>query len=172
MRPPSGGSGRHSGKTAIRRSVLSTRRLLSAADQDAAAARIGAALRPLLEQAGRVASYSPLPFEPRPPLLVEALLPVLLPDGELDWEVAGVRRGVAAIADVDLVLVPSVAVDRTGVRLGRGGGSYDRALARTSARTVALLHDGELVDVLPAEPHDVRVGWVVTPSGGLVGLPA
>ncbi|MDP9434675.1 MAG: 5-formyltetrahydrofolate cyclo-ligase, partial [Actinomycetota bacterium] len=62
-------------------------------------------------------------------------------------------------------------------RLGRGGGSYDRSLARVAAggrgRTVALLHDGELLDRLPREEHDVPVQAVVTPSGGLreVGRP-
>lgn len=172
MRARSGGAGRGSGKAAIRSSVLQARRLLTADEQDLAAARTEAALRPLLAQAQRVASYSPLPFEPRPPLVPGALLPVLLPDGDLDWEVEGVRRGASALAAVDLVIVPAVAVDRSGVRLGRGGGSYDRALARTTATTVALLHDGELVEVLPVEPHDVRVGWVVTPARGLVGLPA
>ena len=158
-------------KYAVRRSVLAARRALPEPVLARAAASLAAALAPLLETAARTASYRPLPGEPRPPELPGALLPVLLPDGDLDWERDGQRLGVAAVADVDLVLVPAVAVDRTGVRLGRGGGSYDRALARTAARTVALLHDGELVDALPREPHDVRVGWVVTPSLGLVGLP-
>lgn len=168
----SGAAGRHSTKAAIRSSVLAARRGLTEDALAAGAERTAAALRPLLQQAERVASYSPLAFEPRPPHVEGALLPVLLPDGDLDWEVDGVRRGASAVAGVDLVIVPAVAVDRSGVRLGRGGGSYDRALARTGAVTVALLHDGELLDALPAEPHDVRVGWVVTPSLGLVGLTA
>lgn len=67
--------------------------------------------------------------------------------------------------------MPAVAVDRTGLRLGRGGGSYDRALARVGPAilTVALLYDGELVSRLPAEPHDQRVRAAVTPSGGWSG---
>jgi 5-formyltetrahydrofolate cyclo-ligase len=73
-----------------------------------------------------------------------------------------------------MVVVPAVAVDARGVRLGRGGGSYDRALARVAPDTlvVALLHDGEVVEELPYEPHDRRVDAVITPSGGLVMLPA
>lgn len=172
MEPSGGEAGRHSAKSAIRSSLLAARRDLTEDTLEASARRTAAALRPLLAQAARIASYTPLPFEPRPPLVEGALLPVLLDDGDLDWEVEGVRRGVAAVAGVDLVIVPAVAVDRSGVRLGRGGGSFDRALARTGAVTVALLHDGELLDALPVEPHDVRVGWVVTPSRGLVGLPA
>jgi 5-formyltetrahydrofolate cyclo-ligase len=110
------------------------------------------------------------------------LLPVLLPDLDLDWAVydgalvparfglrepSGPRLGPAAIGSAALVVVPAVAVDRRGVRLGRGGGSYDRALARVPAGTmiVAALYDGELVDALPADPHDVRVTAVATPSG-------
>lgn len=117
------------------------------------------------------------------------LLPVLLEDLDLDWAVydgtlvpgrrglaepAGPRLGRAAVTEASLVVVPAVAVDRRGVRLGRGGGSFDRALARVPPGTtvVALLHDGELLDEsLPAEPHDRRVSAVITPALGLVALP-
>ena len=64
--------------------------------------------------------------------------------------------------------MPALTVDRTGIRLGYGGGCYDRALARArpDALLVALLRDGELVaDPLPAEPHDRRVHAVAMPSG-------
>ena len=72
----------------------------------------------------------------------------------------------------DVVVVPALAVDRGGVRLGRGGGYYDRALrhVRPDARLVALVFDDELVDALPVEPHDRRVTAVVTPSGGWLDL--
>ncbi|MFB6395191.1 5-formyltetrahydrofolate cyclo-ligase, partial [Polymorphospora sp. 2-325] len=75
--------------------------------------------------------------------------------------------GPAAVGAADLVVVPAVAVDRRGLRLGRGGGSYDRALARVAPATltVALLHDGELLDAVPAEEHDRPVHAVITPSG-------
>jgi 5-formyltetrahydrofolate cyclo-ligase len=144
---------------------------------------------------GTVAGYVPMPGEPGGARLPEALgavcarllLPVVLPDRDLDWaryagdlvpaslapaaagllEPAGPRLGPAAITEADLVVVPALAVDRTGVRLGRGGGSYDRALARVAPGTllVAALYDGELVDRLPADPHDVRVHAVATPAG-------
>jgi 5-formyltetrahydrofolate cyclo-ligase len=70
--------------------------------------------------------------------------------------------------------MPALSVDRAGVRLGRGGGYYDRALlhARPDAVLVALVFDDEFVDELPAEPHDRRVTAVVTPSGGWQALPA
>jgi 5-formyltetrahydrofolate cyclo-ligase len=75
---------------------------------------------------------------------------------------------VAAIGTVDLVLVPALAVARSsGVRLGRGGGSYDRVLTRIRPGTpaLALLYPGELVDGVPSEPHDQRVSGVVTVDG-------
>ncbi|MFB9237189.1 5-formyltetrahydrofolate cyclo-ligase [Plantactinospora siamensis] len=119
------------------------------------------------------------------------LLPVLRSDLDLDWatytgpaglhaagyglrEPTGARLGRSAISSAGLVVVPAVAVDRRGVRLGRGGGSYDRALRRVTpgVPVVALLHEGELLDAVPALPHDVRVDAVVTPAGGLVRLPA
>ena len=123
---------------------------------------------------------------------VRVLLPVLLPDLDLDWAAddgtaactptvhgpacssrPGRRSGRMALALADVVLVPALAVDRSGIRLGYGGGCYDRALARVApgALVVALLHDGELTDEpLPAEPHDRPVDAVATPSG-VVRLP-
>ncbi|MBA9003488.1 5-formyltetrahydrofolate cyclo-ligase [Thermomonospora cellulosilytica] len=125
------------------------------------------------------------------------LLPRLLPDGDLDWasyegpdslaprgpmqgnggsgalgmlEPTEPPRGPEAIRAADVILVPALAVDRTGMRLGRGGGSYDRALARVGPQilTIGLVYDDELVDSLPAEPHDQRLRAAVTPSRGLV----
>lgn len=120
------------------------------------------------------------------------LLPVV-PDapGPLDWaeytgtsglvtgrfrgvlEPGGPRLGARAVGEADLVLLPALAVDRRGVRLGRGAGYYDRSLVFTTrdTRLVAVIRDTELVDRLPAEPHDVRMTGVLTPGRGLVELP-
>ncbi len=65
------------------------------------------------------------------------------------------------------MLVPALLVDRHGTRLGKGGGSFDRALARATGLTIALVHDDEVVDLLPAEPHDVPVRAIATPSTGV-----
>ncbi|MEV4274273.1 5-formyltetrahydrofolate cyclo-ligase [Actinoplanes xinjiangensis] len=89
-------------------------------------------------------------------------------------EPAGPRLGVEAVCSVDLLLVPALAVGGDGTRLGRGGGSYDRVLARLpepGPLVVALLHDGEDVDFVPAEPHDRRVHAVITPTGGFARRP-
>lgn len=77
-----------------------------------------------------------------------------------------------AIAEAGTVLVPALAVDRAGRRLGRGAGFYDRSLplAAPHARLVAVVRDDELVEHLPAEPHDVAMTHALTAGRGLVLL--
>lgn len=115
------------------------------------------------------------------------LLPVTVGRAPLDWagfggredlvpgphgllEPAGPRRGAEAIGEATVVVVPALAVTAGGIRLGRGGGHYDRSLPLASAATriVALVADDELVTELPAEPHDVRVHAVWRPTAGLL----
>jgi 5-formyltetrahydrofolate cyclo-ligase len=128
--------------------------------------------------AGTVAAYVPFGTEPGgdlPGALVAAgkrvLVPVLLPDNDLDWTwwPAGAPLGVDAVLGVDLLLVPGLAVSADGVRLGRGGGSYDRVLARVAGRVAAavVLYEGEVLaaGAVPAEPHDQRVHAVITSAG-------
>ncbi len=66
--------------------------------------------------------------------------------------------------EIDLVIVPGMAFTRSGVRLGRGRGYYDRYLARPSlhARTIGVCFAGSLVDAIPAEPHDIRMDRVIS----------
>jgi len=64
-----------------------------------------------------------------------------------------------------LVLTPAVACDRSGVRLGRGGGFYDRMLARSGKAAVAVVYACQLAESLPREPHDLKVGFAVTEKG-------
>lgn len=68
---------------------------------------------------------------------------------------------------LDLVLAPGVAFDRLGGRLGQGGGDYDRLLSRLrpDCPTIGWCHDFQLVEAVPTEPHDRRVGLVITPEG-------
>jgi 5-formyltetrahydrofolate cyclo-ligase len=187
-------------KAALRRRLLAARARLGP-DQRAAAARAlrDAVLElPQAQMAGTIAAYYSLASEPDTHGLIYALwkrgsyvlLPLLRPDADLDWasyegpdslrpgprglaEPAEPPRGMDAVARADLVLVPALAVDRGGVRLGRGGGSYDRALARVGPGipTIALLYDGELLDKVPADDHDQRVRLVARPSAGITHLP-
>ena len=80
-------------------------------------------------------------------------------------ESTGERLGSDAIASVDLVIVPALAVDHQGYRLGRGAGYYDRALPLATAPIAALLFNGEIIDEVPHEAHDVPVTMAITPSG-------
>ncbi|KAB2344115.1 5-formyltetrahydrofolate cyclo-ligase [Actinomadura rudentiformis] len=184
----------------MRRLLLAARGEMGPDERAAASRSMRDALlsAPELEMGGTIAAYVSFGAEPDTRGLIfglwkrgaYVLLPRLLPDGDLDWasyegpdslvpgpmgllEPAEPPRGPEAVASADVVLVPAVAIDRTGLRLGRGGGSYDRALARVGPAilTVGLVYDAELVDEVPAEPHDRRVRAVVTPEGGLLRFP-
>jgi 5-formyltetrahydrofolate cyclo-ligase len=88
------------------------------------------------------------------------------------WEPTGARLGPHAVRRARLVLLPALAADRRGVRLGQGGGFYDRTLPLLGgdAALVVVLDEGELVDELPAEPHDRRVHAAVLPESGVTML--
>jgi len=188
------------GKSTLRAELLTARRAMPPQRRSAADHKLVPALLTALRGAETVAGFLPFGSEPcatATPSLPDALraaelrvlLPVLLPDLDLDWayydgrltpagrglrEPVGPRLGAAAIALVDAVVVPAVAVDRVGVRLGRGGGSYDRALARVPAGVPVIvpLYESEWVARLPSDPHDRAVTAVVTPDRGLVRLSA
>ncbi len=66
--------------------------------------------------------------------------------------------------DFDLILVPGMAFDRGGGRLGRGRGYYDRFLSRASGVVAGVCFDDQLIGKVPLEPHDVRVNVIFTPS--------
>lgn len=112
------------------------------------------------------------------------LLPRTGEPGPLDWaeyrgaahlttgrfglaEPDGPPLGPAAIGAADVVVVPAVAVALTGMRLGKGGGYYDRTLPAVNPGTpvLAVIRDPELVDTIPTEAHDAPLDGVVTPSG-------
>lgn len=95
---------------------------------------------------------------------VRVLLPVV--DGRsLDWVDGDERLGVTAVEAAEVVVVPALAVDRAGNRLGRGRGYYDRALRTVTAPVIAVGYDEELVDRVPVEPHDRRVDGFLSPAG-------
>jgi 5-formyltetrahydrofolate cyclo-ligase len=185
------------GKASLRRHLLAARTALTSEDvaragEELAAAALGL---PELATAGTVAAYVAIGTEPGTRALLDALrargtrvlLPVLLDDNDLDWgtydgpgslvrgrrgllEPGGARLGVRAVLEAEAVLLPGLAVDGRGMRLGRGGGSYDRVLQRVEragARPalVVLLYGNEVVARVPEEPHDHPVHAVVTPAG-------
>jgi 5-formyltetrahydrofolate cyclo-ligase len=87
-------------------------------------------------------------------------------------EPTGPRLAAETIAAAALLIVPALAVDQRGVRLGRGAGFYDRSLPLrdVNARMVAIVRDEELVAELPADEHDVAMTHALTPGRGLVAF--
>jgi len=187
------------GKAALRVRLLAAREGQSAGQRETAGRLIRDHVLslPQAQMAGTVAAYCSVGTEPDTRGLIYGLwkrgtyviLPLLRPGGDLDWasyegpeslvpgpkgllEPSEPPRGPDAVARAALVLVPALAVDTSGNRLGRGGGSYDRALARVGPRVpvIALLNDGELIDHVPAEPHDRPIGMVALPSRGIVTI--
>jgi 5-formyltetrahydrofolate cyclo-ligase len=194
-----GSAGLADAKASLRASVLAARGALTSDQRGAAGRRLRDAMLalPEMQMAGTIAAYVSVGTEPDTRGLLFALwkrgtyvlLPVLLPGGDLDWasyegpdslapgprgllEPTEPRRGVMAIKSADVVIVPALAVDRRGRRLGRGGGSYDRALARVGASilTIAPLYDGELVAGVPVADHDQPVRAVALPGEGISRL--
>jgi 5-formyltetrahydrofolate cyclo-ligase len=95
-------------------------------------------------------------FDPASPLRLSPI-GVPEPDGE--------RLGPDVLADAGLVIVPAMAVDHAGNRLGRGAGYYDRALTPVTAPICAVVHANELMESVPHEEHDVPVQMAVTETG-------
>ena len=187
-------------KARLRRQLITARKLISDSIRNEAGRLIRDHVLEMAEvaAAGTVAAYYSVGTEPDTHGLIFALwkrgsyvvLPVLLPDGDLDWAsyegpdslAPGPRgllqpvepvRGAGTVARADIVLVPALAVDVFGHRLGRGGGSYDRALARVGAQvpTIALLYDSELLPSVPVAAHDRVVRAVARPGHGITRLP-
>ncbi|MFO6451617.1 MULTISPECIES: 5-formyltetrahydrofolate cyclo-ligase [unclassified Aeromicrobium] len=178
-------------KTNLRRLLAARRRDRTTADRAGAAEAIAlhAAALPALVRARRVAAYLSLPSEPgTEPLIdlltgrgVEVLVPLGRPDRSMDWvvhepgavsvgalgvpEPTGPPLGAGALATCDVALVPGLAVDHAGNRLGRGAGYYDRALAGFPGVVCAVVFDDELVEHVPHEAHDHPVDLVLTPAG-------
>ncbi|WP_329072629.1 5-formyltetrahydrofolate cyclo-ligase [Streptomyces sp. NBC_01429] len=181
----------------MRGELLAARALLSSEDARRAASVLAERALDLPELAGArtVAAYVSVGREPGTRVLLDALrsrgvrvlLPVLMADNDLDWAVyegaghlmragrgllepGGTRLGPGAVLAAEVVLLPGLAVDGRGVRLGRGGGSYDRVLERlvragAGPALLVLLYGNEVVARVPEEPHDHPVQAVVTPEG-------
>ena len=188
-------------KDVLRRQVRARRAHRSARRRQEVADRIAEVVLTLPEvtQAGCVSVYASRPTEPGTGPLLEALaargvqilLPVLGSGLQRDWaryagpddmlerapgrppEPGGPALGASALADADVVLVPALAVDPRGGRLGQGGGWYDRVLqhVRPGAPVVALVHEDEVVAEVPREPHDRLVTAYVTPEGWWAARP-
>lgn len=139
-----------------------------------------------LKGATNIASYISYEFEPETSDINQRLikdgkkvfLPRLLENNDIQWvswdgssenliknEKIYEPIGDAVEVELDVIILPALHVDRMGNRLGQGGGSYDRALSRSKAFKIALLHYGELTsEILPVQPHDEKVDATATPE--------
>ncbi|HEY2447797.1 MAG TPA: 5-formyltetrahydrofolate cyclo-ligase [Mycobacterium sp.] len=190
------------GKAALRQRLLAARRSVPD-DLRAGEARSLADHVKALHSGGTVCAYVPVGAEPGSIEMLDVLLQrvdrVLLPvmrtatgdsPAALQWgeyrpgNLVAARFGLlepaapwlpaTTLAEASALLVPALAVDRTGMRLGRGGGFYDRTLVSRNpdARLIAVIRDEELLDEVPHEPHDVPMTHALTPGRGLVELGA
>ena len=139
-----------------------------------------------LKGATNIASYISYEFEPETSDINQRLikdgkkvfLPRLLENNDIQWvswngsseNLKKVEKifepiGDAVEVELDVIILPALHVDRMGNRLGQGGGSYDRALSRSKAFKIALLHYGELTsEILPVQPHDEKIDAAATPE--------
>ena len=182
------------------RSSIRTKRLNTPPKQRKGNAEAAARLvleLPQVQEATCVSVFASRPAEPDTLPLINALhargirilIPVLGAGLERDWaqfiseedlaerapgrppEPSGPQLGVEAISQAQVIIVPALAVDTTGARLGQGGGWYDRALdnADPEAVVLALVNSNEVFDAatqpLPQAEHDRRVSGWVTPEG-------
>lgn len=184
-------------KKSVRRELAERRRLMNEDElerQNSAIIRhVLELLRSRPEPNLQVAAYSASEREPGGaglvPALAEAGFPILLPisgdKGQLSWakyrgpedttpgrlgisEPTGERFGTEAVAANSVILVPALGVTSQGVRMGKGGGYYDRTLAElpdSGPLTVVLLFDDEITDSIPVEDHDMGVDAAITPKG-------
>lgn len=172
-------------KRAVRRTLRARRsELVAAIDRDREAAALSAHLLGFLTErlgpgsGARIAAYESTPAEPPTERLLadltaagyDVVVPITNPDWTLDWKrLDGTVLGVDALRSAPVVLAPGLAVDRTGTRLGQGGGCYDRTLADLpEAYVVVLLHDGEVSEQnLPRSAYDIPVHAYVTAEAGV-----
>jgi 5-formyltetrahydrofolate cyclo-ligase len=188
-------------KAALRERLLAARRLVTDAVRADEARSLTEHVAAVVDSGSTVCAYVPIGTEPGSVAMLDVVLAqagrVLLPIARssaddspvaLQWgeyrpgqlvaarfgllEPAGPWLPATALEEASVVLVPALAVDRTGVRLGRGRGFYDRTLVDRDprARLIAIVRDEELVEELPREPHDVSMTHALTPGRGLIEL--
>lgn len=129
-----------------------------------------------------IASYQPLPGEPDVTEFnqwaadqFQLVFPKVIAD-DLQFAAGPVRPGRFGIAEpigegvdsIDLVLLPALAIDRQGNRLGKGKGFYDRFLANYEGPCYAVVFDEEVLESLPTESHDRKVSGFITPNRTIV----
>jgi 5-formyltetrahydrofolate cyclo-ligase len=187
-------------KRALRAELRERRQLRTPAAREHDAEGLRAQLDALVERLGArsLSCYISMPTEPGTWGFLDAavargirvLLPVSRDDGLLDWAVAqpghevsegmfglpeplGELLGPIAVNDVDLMIVPAAAVDRSGMRLGWGRGYFDKTIGSMERcpPVYAAVFDAEYLDEVPRDVHDQPVTGIVTPTRTLAFAP-
>ena len=92
----------------------------------------------------------------------------LLPYDETTLEVGAFNieeptgNDIHPIEEIEVIIVPGVAFDRKGRRIGRGKGFYDRLLQSAKATKIGVGYEFQLIDEIPAEPHDIAMDMIIT----------
>jgi len=188
-------------KRALRADLRERRQSMSQAALERSAEGVRAQLDALVASSGArsISCFLSTPTEPGTREFVEAavargirvLLPVTRADGLLDWAVAtadgdiaeglfglpepvGELLGPIAVDDVDLLIIPAAAVDRSGMRLGWGRGYFDKTIGsmQRCPPVYAVVFDSEYVDEVPRDVQDQAVSGIVTPTRTLTFAPA
>ena len=179
-------------KAALRKEIRAAMKKIPPAARAAASAQLCARLKEqtFWKNAGSVLFFAPLPDETDIwPLLQETVtggkivaLPRLDPATRLTWHAASKTRRTKSpsvhseyasrsraaprlpLSRLDLILVPGVAFDVCGNRLGRGRGFYDRLLAEVCGVKCGLAFNEQIVPTIPVKAHDVRMDFIITPT--------
>ena len=188
-------------KRALRAELRERRQLLSDSQRESASDGVAAQLHDLIRARGArsVSCFLSTTTEPGTRRFVReavaagirVLLPITRADGLLDWAVAndsdevseglyglpeptGEVLGPIAVNDVDLMIIPAAAIDRTGTRLGWGRGYFDKTIGSMEKcpPVYAVIYDSEVLDSLPREVHDQPVDGIVTPTQTIALSPA
>ena len=188
-------------KRALRAELRERRQLLSDSQRESASDGVAAQLHELIREYGArsVSCFLSTTTEPGTRRFVReavaggirVLLPITRADGLLDWAVAndsdevseglyglpeptGEVLGPIAVNDVDLMIIPAAAIDRTGTRLGWGRGYFDKTIGSMEKcpPVYAVIYDSEVLDSLPREVHDQPVDGIVTPTQTIALSPA
>jgi 5-formyltetrahydrofolate cyclo-ligase len=188
-------------KRALRAELRERRQCMSQHSRDVAAEGIHVQLDALVARVGArsISCFLSIPTEPGTREFVASavargirvLLPITRADGLLDWSVAkpdgdiiegrfglpepvGDVLGPIAVNDVDLLIIPAAAVDRSGMRLGWGRGYFDKTIGSMEKcpPVYAVVFDSEILDEVPRDIHDQAVTGVVTPTQTLTLAPS
>ena len=178
------------GKIELREQIRATLEKIFPAVRAVESIDLCARLKLQMQSAHTILFFAPLPDEPDVwPLLEESLAAgkiIALPFFDAEKKIYGARRiknaateivagkfgvretasssGKILLEQFDLILVPGVAFDWNGNRLGRGKGFYDRLLEKISGIKCGVGYDFQLLEKIPVKPHDAKVDFVLTPE--------